>query len=150
MGKTAAVVELAEELLDAVRIEPTVIEEEFIRLPGDMAYWNERFAMATHDYLDAKATREKLWGELLNDSAIFDALAKRLGKKPSVDQLKGEIETLDQYVGARQLENTAKADVARTRGNVDCVIAKKEMLISLGAHIRAELNRDAMIREKES
>ena len=85
--------------------------------------------------------------ELLSDPDIVAALETRLGKKPSVDQLKGEVLNLDEYRDVKSHEIRAEVERSRIRGVLDAILAKRDGLISLGAHIRAEMRHDPTIRE---
>jgi len=42
----------------ATTIEPLQIAEEYVRMPGDLAYWNGQYADAQEGYLRAKLRRE--------------------------------------------------------------------------------------------
>ena len=46
-------------LYDCVNVEPEALQEEFVRIPADLAYWNERYAQAHREHLLAKLDAER-------------------------------------------------------------------------------------------
>jgi len=73
-----------------------------------------------------------------------------VGKKPNLDQLKGAALCSQRYIDAKAREATAESERHRARGRVDALSTKRDMLISLGAHIRLELLRDPAVRKRMS
>ncbi len=92
--------------IECVDLDPLALEDEFVRLPADLAYWNSRYAHTAAEYQRAKFHREqvaaRLHGEVREDlmeqakkaafeahqKAVVDAQqaaeeAKAAGKKPS-------------------------------------------------------------------
>src|ERR1700690_4016698 len=72
--------QLGKYLAECVQIEPLVITEEFVRLPSDMAFWNERYSNAYQAFLQAKIiteqTRNRLWGEHKNRLEVLSTRGK--------------------------------------------------------------------------
>lgn len=134
-------------LADCVKIEPTVIEEEYIRLPGDLAYWNAEYSRAYQHWLESKLEREVKCAHL---TAAYRSSLEGGGTKSRVTI--GEVDSLVQqdpdYVMVRTKEITSEADKVRLAGVMDALRCKKEMLISLGAHIRLEMGNDPMVRQQ--
>lgn len=137
--------ELTQEVLDAVTIMPEVIQEEFVRVPADLARFNHRYAEAQKVYLRAKHNLDRVEAELYISmrEAIINA-----GGKPTEKQIEAGIKVQPAYQAAVDDLVDAEHKKAETYGNVDAVRAKKEMLISLGAHIRSELEGDPSLRER--
>ena len=119
-----------------------------MRVPSDLAYWNERFASALHEFLDAKIARERVLGELLCDPILRDELDEHIGKKATVEQLKGWVMRDDRYLAAKMREMGAEVEKHRLRGCVEAIAAKRDMLISLGAHVRLEMMHDPVLRQR--
>lgn len=138
--------EVEKYLKDAVHIEPMALEEEFIRIPSDLAYWNEKYAVSLREYLTAKAERERIEGQLMCDPTFAAELETEIGKRPTVDQLKGGIRNNERYISAQVRERAADTERHRLRGCVDAIGAKRDMLISLGAHHRLEMMGDPIVR----
>ncbi len=137
-------VELEEYLRECVKIEPLAIQEEFVRIPADLAYWNARYALALREHLTAKidldVTRAKL-------QPIVRLAIQEAGGKVTESQVDAAIESHDSYVDARR--RVADAEVAKNElfGSLDAIRAKKDMLMSLGAHLRVEMEGDPVMRE---
>lgn len=141
-------IEVEKFLKEALIICPEAMEEEFVRVPSDLAYWNERHSDALHEALATKVERERISGELMNDKTFLDDLEEVLGKRPNLDQVKGAIVNDDRYIAAKVAEMGAEVERVRLRGCVDALAAKRDMLISLGAHVRLEMMHDPMLRRQ--
>lgn len=137
--------ELDEYLRQCVRIDPEDIQEEFVRIPSHLAYWNARYARALRDHLMAKIDLDVLKANL--DPAIRLELMNR-GVKVTEAQVSAAIETHEDVVAARM--RVAETEVTKNEmyGSLDAIRSKKEMLVSLGAHLRAEMEGDPLIREQ--
>ena len=131
-------------LLDCVSIDPLSLEEEFVRMPADLAYWNEQYAQAIRDHLYAKHEHDKVRAAVMIELRE-DASAS--GAKLTVGDLEARV-VLDDRVDASHVALIeAEAHKAHMRCRADAVIAKRDMLQSLGAKIRAEMN-DPIVREQ--
>ena len=139
-------IEVEKYLKQAVQIEPMALEEEFVRLPADIAYWNERHARSLREYLEAKTERERKLGELMCDPKFFEAVEASLGKKPTVEQLKGAVQSDERYIAAKVRENGADVERQRLRGCMDALGTKRDMIVQLGAHVRLEMMHDPVVR----
>lgn len=134
--------------VECVVTTPEAINEEYTRLTSDVAYWNERYARATETYLLAKAERERTEGRLLCDAEMVAELGERLGKKPTVDQIKGEILVDPKFEEAKTAEIAAEVERIRCRGAVEALATKRDMLVSLGATLREDMKRELLIRDE--
>jgi hypothetical protein len=121
---------------------------EFVRLSADLAYWNERLTRAIEKHLTAKAERERVEGDLICDPDLVVQLQEELGKKPTVDQIKGKILNTETFTDAKAVEIAAEAEKRRCGGISEAIVKKSEMLVSLGAHLREEMKRDPSLREE--
>lgn len=125
------------------RIDTFDLEGEYTRLPADLAYHNEVFADAYQTYLLAKETRKQVEANAAQGARIANP-------KATVGAIDAVVDLDEDVHNARMQEIAAEADKIRQFGRVDALRAKKEMLISLGAHIRAtELNGDPTIRQQK-
>lgn len=122
----------------ALEITPEDLEADLVELPGLVGRFGELFAAATGDYLAARHEREKLFARHFNDPNFALSLAEQLGKKPSLEQLKAEIELLPEYDDARRLETTAQARRILLDKAVTALEKKADMLQMIGAQRRAE------------
>ncbi len=129
---------------ECVRINPEDIQSEFIRIPADLAYWNKQYADALKVYLDleidVKVTKGRVY-TLCKDMIVMK------GGKPTEEQMKALVESNEDYILVQQEAAAAETTKNRLYGNLDAVRSKKEMLISLGATLRAEMEGDPSLRE---
>ncbi len=157
-------IDVEDYLLQSVDIEPLALEEEFIRLPPDLAYWNHQFADAVREYSRSKFLREqtaaRLHTELREEimyaakeaakTAIEDGATKSSVKvkSPTIADIEAAVLTNEEYVEAREREIEAEANKARLYGIVDAVRTKRDMLVQMGANRRAEMQGDPSIRQE--
>lgn len=139
-----------EYLQTTTSIEPMQLEEEFVRLPADMAYWNERYAEAFRKFLRAKIDRERVSARLHMEQRAMQGAASVVGgkKAPTVADLEAAVEVHDDMVAACDAEIEAEVAKVRINGVLEAIRAKKDMLIQLGVRQRIELENDPMVREE--
>lgn len=133
-----------EYLRDCVRLSPEAMTQEYMQLPGVLAYWNAQYARANRAYLDAKLDVSVLRARL--QPLVRDALL-RAGGKVTEAQVEAAIDSNEDLIDAIRRQNAADALRSELFGVVDTIRAKREMLISLGAHVRAEMAHDPVVRE---
>lgn len=123
-------------LAACVRIEPTRITDEFVRVPSDMAYWHEKYAVAYQQWLLAKLQREQTYATLYLQAQTAIALT---GKKGTIADIENAVLQDPEYTATRAQEGIAEVAKIRLHGVLDTLRTKKDMLVSLGAHMRAEM-----------
>lgn len=153
-------------LKDCVDIEPEALQEEFVRLPADLAYWNHQLALAVKELQQAKFVREQTYArrrtELREDLMAASRAAyekayeeaeneterKKLRlKAPTVDDIDSAAVSDSEYAEARQREIDAEANKVRMFGIVDAVRTKRDMVIQMGADRRIEMQGDPRLLE---
>jgi hypothetical protein len=127
---------------DAVKIEPLAMQEEFVRIPADLSYWNAQYADLLRRFLVAKAESEHLWARIWMETRETLLIDGKATEKLIESKATCNPEWQKAHLALVELE----AEKARVRGVVEAIEAKKEMLISLGAHLRAEMEGDPMVR----
>ena len=132
-------------LRNAARIEPTCLDEEFIRLPGDIAFWTARHAAAIGHSLRAEGYRKKLRALLLIEHR--ETMIQH-GFKPTESQVDSKTECDDRYQEAVAAEITCEVERERLKGAVNALMAKRDMLVQMGANHRAEMERDPVVRDR--
>jgi hypothetical protein len=159
--------ELEADLRDRLRIDPQALEQEFLACPTHIAYLGAKNARAIGVHLRAKIHCKKLWGLLLmqarediedeqaraQDAENAAALAgERKAKDVKVRVTESMVESRAQQMTSWQdaQEAEAAAEVARelAKSNLAAIMAKKDMLVQLGANARAEMERDPIIRDR--
>ncbi len=136
--------ELDAYLRECVQIEPLAIQEEFIRIPADLAYWNARYAKALRRHLMAKVNIDTCRARLV--PAVRNAIIEAGGKATEAT-VEAAVESNEALIEARQEGVEAEVEKNELYGALDAIRSKKEMLISLGAHMRAELDGDPALRD---
>jgi hypothetical protein len=131
------------DLREATVIEPKMLEEEYIRIPGDLAYWNEQYCRAREGHLRAELAREV---DEANLRLEVRAKLVEQGSKVTEGTLDAMVVTDPRYRETREREITADARKQRMLGILDAIRGKREMLVSLGAHIRQEMAGDPSLR----
>jgi hypothetical protein len=136
---------IPEPLADALKIDDLALNEEFIRFPGDLAYWGARCAEAHERFMlqnyELERVRARLWLEIREEAEAGE-------RKARVDDIECEIVLRDEYRDAHIAKITAEANHERLKKFWTAVAAKKEMLIGLGATQRLEMERDPVIRDQ--
>lgn len=130
---------------DAVTIEPMAIQEEFIAVPAHLAYWNSQYAAAFESHIMHKLAREQMYRALYG-AYHAQLVSERGGKAPTISDVDSRVEPDSRMVEARREEALAEAEKVRLQGICEAVRAKRDMVISLGAHMRAEMAGNPLIR----
>lgn len=138
-------IELDDYLRQCVKINPEDIQGEFVRIPSDLAYWNAQYAATMRRHLFSKIDTKVLRARL---EPIIRAALIEAGAKLTEGMVKAAVDSDDRVIEAEHME--AEADVAKNEcyGYLDSIRSKKDMLISLGAQLRAEMEGDPLIREQ--
>jgi hypothetical protein len=133
-------------LQQSTTIDPDDLNAEFIRLPGAVAFWNARLAEATLAAQQAKLDYDREWARLF--CLLRDGRGG--GKAPAVDAIKAQCDQ-DEDLYALQADVIRRdAERLRIRGIVEAVLAKRDMLQSLGAKLREEMRGDPMLRQSRA
>lgn len=128
---------------EASSILPEAIKEEFTRAPADVAYWGERYAEAVKAFMEAEQERKRVYAYT---HVTLKSVAYATGTKITVDDLNAQVELDPQYQAAKMFEIEREAAKLAAKVRFDAVLTKRDMLVSLGAHIRAEVAPDSMSR----
>lgn len=122
-------------------VDPMLLEEHFAQLPGDLARYNELYAQAFHRLLQAKSAVDREWARIYLET-------RETSEKMTEATLKAHVEVSEDYQAVRAVVIDAEIDKIRLGGILEAIRAKKDALISIGAHIRAEMGGSPAIRER--
>jgi hypothetical protein len=136
---------LSEARRNAAIIDDLALDEEFRRTPSDLAYWNERYSQALKTYLLAKQRKETTWARLWLEIREGES-AGDPKHRVTVDDLKAMVQVRDEYQEVELETIEAEAAKESIKRFCDAISAKKDMLQSLGAKLRAEMDGDPAIR----
>lgn len=132
-------------LTQCTAIDPADLTKEFVRVPSDLAYWNEQYSQAYKIWLEAKAARELIYAQAY-EARLADM--SHLGKRPTVSEIESSVIQDANYTQAKMEEIATETEKVRLYGVLDSLRSKRDMLISLGAQLRAEMQHDPMIRQQ--
>jgi len=138
-------IEIDTYLYECVQIEPEALEEEFIRLPADIAYWNEKYSIALREYLLAKLRADETKALVTMETREF---ANASGVKMTVGDLEAKVQLDDRVQDANLALVEAEAARQALRNRCDALMAKRDMLQSLGAKLRVEMMSDPVVRDQ--
>ncbi len=134
-------------MLGAVMIEDMALDEEFLRLPSDLAYWNAQYTSANKTYLlekhECRVTEARI-RLIIREETLKDK------PRPTGDDLKAMVYEDEEYQDAHKKYVLAEADKERLKKFAEAVAAKKDMLQSIGAKLRVELENDPVVRNQHS
>jgi hypothetical protein len=162
-----ALLELELDLRDRLRIDPLALEKEFIEIPAQIAYFGAVYGRSIGEHLRAEIRRKKLWGlvvmqarddlEIENDRAAIRETsdATKENRKPKDVKIRITESMVESRAQQSKLWEDAQLDEARaevhretSKSNLAAILAKKDMLIQMGANARAEMERDPIIRDR--
>lgn len=164
-----ATLELEAELFDRLKIDPLGLDSEFINCAANIAWLGAKHGAALREHLLAKIAAKKLTALYLiqardditaeqeDAQTTEDAQAAKLGKKAK--DLKGKVTESMVEARAYQIpalcraqEREAEAEVALAiaKTNLTAMLAKRDMLVQMGANVRAEMERDPTIRSHKA
>ena len=144
------------EMQKAVAILPLAIQEEFVQLPAARSRWiQERVRLAKEQRLaelEFEQVEARLGLEIRasNDQAMAQTKSTEgaKAKKLTVDEVESMVMVDPQYAAARRKVIDATAAKERAAGWVESFGDKRDMLVSLGADLRAEKEGDPSIRDR--
>lgn len=115
------------------------LEGEMRKIAAQLAFANARTTDAYERYLC-----EKLRFERVEAAADMQIRAKLVaaGDKPTEKKIAALVLLDETYVDARYCLIAAEVDVERLKGYGRALVAKKEMLVSIGMRVNAELRGD--------
>jgi hypothetical protein len=130
-------------LKECLEIDNLALEEEFTRMPADLAYWANQYAEATKAFHLAKIDLDRTEAKLAVHHRVRLADA---GVKATESMVTAAVETDDTLYNAKVRLLEAEYLRNQLSGTCEAVRSKRDMLISLGANYRAEMQGDPSIR----
>ena len=121
---------------ECVDIGTRQLDLEFQRVPADYAYWSEQYAEAKKSYLLAKANTKSTYARVRLETR--ETLTMQ-GERVTEARLDSEVEINAEYADARRSEILSEVEMVRLYGFLEAIKSKREMLISIGAHVRQEM-----------
>lgn len=150
-GAVAATIPLDPYLADCVAVDEAALTQEFSRIPSDFARWNELYARAVDEYLEAKAAVPRVRSRRAIDlRKTLKAREKVKGDVKFSEALLADWVNVDADVIAAQ-DRLRRATVTQTRirGILTALAHKSQSLVSVGAHQRQERSAPEHLRDRE-
>lgn len=146
MAKKGPPVMSGSELMAAVEIDPLNLNSEFIKVPAHLARYGEMYAEALREHLTAKHTLSRVYASCYLKHKLS---AAENGERVTEPMIKARAECDTAYRVALDRAIAAEVEKARLGSAVEALRKKCDALISLGAHVRAELKGAPLIREDD-
>ena len=129
----------------SAEIDLTNLSNEFVEINARISYANQLLADAEEflEHAEAELTLVEAQAFLRHRESL-----KASGEKVTEKLLEALVVTDPQRIQAMGAALAARANKQRCRREVDSFVKKSEILVSLGAHIRAEMNLDPTLRTK--
>lgn len=137
--------DIDEFLYDCVQVEPMALQEEFVRVSSDLAYWSAKYSLAYKQKLLSEVRRKQITARQY--FAIKEQLIKDIGKAIQKD-VDHKLELDEEVQKAKAEEIEAEFEKERLKGILNAITSKRDMLISVGAQIRAEMAQDPFINKR--
>ena len=137
--------EFEEFLYESVTMDTAIdLDGEFRKISGAIAYWNARYADAIEEHLKAEMDHKQEKARLYLHWRTTLELG---GGRITEAMVTAKVESDPDYIESKVKAIEAEAEKVRLRGYTDAVSAKKDMLQSLGAKLRAEMAGDPTVRD---
>jgi len=128
--------DLSEYLNQCVTVDDVALNEEYIRLSADYAFWSSKYADSRRTHAISKLNRETVRSTLR--IAHREELAED-NNRVTESMVTSAVDIDPKWIGSKHNEIDAETDMVRLSGILEALKTKREMLISLGAHARAEM-----------
>lgn len=146
---TTGVLETPVDARRALLMDPTAIQEHYCAVPADINRWGQIWAETKARAEEAELALD-VWENTRREKIVRDA-ADAGEKKPSEDRIDSMVYSDPEYERLKRDHIRLVEDRDRAAETRSALHAKKEMLISLGADLRAqvEYEREIRIRDRE-
>jgi hypothetical protein len=135
-------------LEECLEISPADLNDEFMKIPGQIAFWNERYATATYKHQTAKLHFER------ERARLFVALRNRpepnTKKPPPMDAISALCDDDDDLFELAEEVARKDAERIKLKGICEAMLRKADMLQSIGAKLREEHRTDHSVRRQRA
>ncbi len=143
MSQTIHDLDVSDILHESVSIDRTDLNGEYCRVAADLAYWGEKQAQSERAEAEAKFELERV--DAKTSKLVRKNLELTETKRVTEKMIEAEVLLSPAYGTARTGVIEAGEIHRKCRSIVDAVKSKRDMLVSLGAHKRAEMQADPQI-----
>ena len=117
-------------------IDEMQLQDEYVRLPSDFAYFSELYADSKKAFAETKLERDLTRSRL---RMIARETIEVSGKRATESMVDCAVESDPAWLEVKTKEIECEAEVARIYGVLEALRTKRDMLIQLGAQARAEM-----------
>jgi len=138
-------IEFEDLLIEAIKIDPLDLQIQFAEYSAHLAYWGARMVEAERDFQYA----DKNYDEVVSKTSLIlrEQLTKD-GKKPTEATIEAATHLDPEVSKARQDRIESDARMRRLKTDLEAVRSKRDMLMMMGAQIRAEIQADPRIKDQ--
>jgi len=122
--------------IDAVNLNPENIHNELARVSADLNYFSSLLSEANLAVMSAKIDLKEVEGSTY---LTTKKMAEASGKKTTEANLSAVVDTADTVIRARRVLASSDSEKKRLEGIVSAISTKSQMLISLSALMRKEM-----------
>lgn len=129
-------------LSEDLTIDQANLSESYAEHARKFAFYSTAFELATNHEAKLKVKLERAYAQL--DEKARDHLSS-IGKKFTEAMVESVVITAPDYVAIQDEYLDAQKQTGLLRASRDAMIHRKDMLVSLGANYRAEINADTSL-----
>jgi hypothetical protein len=127
---------------ECISINPFDLNDEFTKLPAQVAYWNAELGNAIEDVLATKKEYDEM------RARVFIFIKSDSDAKLTVADIDARVTVDVEVEDAHMALVKAEAKKARVKGMVDALHVKKDMLQMIGSKLKIEMEHDPILREQ--
>jgi len=136
MTKKAATAKGTPRPRPSFNIVPEDVKNEYIRMSPQIARATEEYSEALQAVLETKQYRDETY------AMLYMEVCSDADKKPSEGYIRNSILSNSIYQDVCRAYSAAEGQKSRLAGDLEALRTKKDMLVSLGAHVRIELQAE--------
>lgn len=132
---------------NCVTVDEFSLDDEFVRVPSDLAYWGQKYADTLRTFYLSGLDIDQCEAELsvIERERLTEEDSKN--KAPTETAVKLAVRANPRWVDAKKAEIEAIVEKTRVRGMVDAIEMKSRVIQSLGAKQRIEMMADPSMRK---
>lgn len=138
------IAEFDQQVDELLGVDEANINTHYAKIASELGYWGRMYASVYREWRLAKLQKQRLEAALKQGKRAELEMARG---KVTIDQVEAAVVADPQMQECENAEVEAEFEKLNVGAVVDALSAKKEMLISLGAHMRAEMGGDPSIRQ---
>lgn len=131
-------------LIESLEVNPQKLQDHYTTIASQFAYWSHQHAIADQNVKLSKMEEQRT-GAVLAITVRQRMLDANL--KPTESQVAAKVAIDDEMVEVQRDRIEAEFQEKRLKGVVAALAIKNQSLMSLGAHVRKEMDGDPLVRQ---